>query len=141
MKAGLALGAATLLLALPSWVMASPRQMNKGEVTEILWAAVYAHWENAKNLPKLGFDGGDKPDPYYPSFFVTQVLWAGPPDGGSCVVGFLALDPKTADVWDGNVCEEIKSPKLQRLQQRIRAHMGLNEQSYKKLRVSGPECE
>jgi hypothetical protein len=80
--------ALALLISVPNFALASPREMNKGEITEILWAAVNAHWENAKNLPKLGFDGGDKPDKYYPRFFITQVLWAGPPDGGSCVVGF-----------------------------------------------------
>jgi hypothetical protein len=135
---GLALAA---LLSISNTAPASPRQMNSGEVNEILWAAVDTHWENAKNLPGLGFDGGDKPDKYYPRFFITQVNWAGPPNGGSCVVGFLAWDPKTADVWDGNVCEEIKSPKLLRLQNRIRAHMGISERAYKRLRVSGPDCE
>jgi hypothetical protein len=133
--------ASALALLTPGWTPASARDVNRAEATELLWAAVDAHFPEAKKLPGLGFDGGESPDKWYPHFNFTQVTWAGSPEGGSCVVGFIALDPKTADVWDGNVCEEIKSPRLTKLQQRIRTRMGLSEKQYRKIRASGPECE
>jgi hypothetical protein len=72
-------------------------------------------------------------------FYYFEGTWdnAGP---GSVIVGHLAVDKRTADVWDAIVCREITSPALQRFQATVRRRMGITTELYKKLKRPGPMC-
>jgi hypothetical protein len=61
---------------------------------------------------------------------------------GSVHQGFVAIDPKTGDAWDGvSECGEITSPELKRLQGQLRGKMGLTLDAYSKIRRRGPMCD
>ena len=59
---------------------------------------------------------------------------------GSANIGFFFIDPRTADVWNGVICEQFQSPSLRKLQQVIRHRIGLADEQYRTIRVEGPMC-
>lgn len=139
--AGVKAAAVVLLLAFPTVSTAAmpSREMTRAEIDSVLWTALDAHAPYARKLSLIHFEFGDR-DRWYPRFRVFEAIWAGLPKG-SVNVGFYAVDPLTADVWDGVVCQEITSPKLQQIQRRIRHRLGLSASRYRRMRVLGPECE
>jgi hypothetical protein len=118
---------------------AASRNVSPSEVDELLKAAVETESPGALKLRGFGFEPPSQlPDKYYPRFHIYQAIWDN--IGGSVNLGFYALDPLTLDIWNGVVCQEIKSPKLENIQREIRRRIGLSHAEYKRLRVSGPEC-
>jgi hypothetical protein len=89
------------------------------------------------SLPGFGLEQAKNNN--YPDRFFFEATWDNPK--GSVVVGHYAVDPRTGDVWNAIVCEELKSPSLKTLQQRVRKRLGLTEREYRKLRRPGPMCE
>jgi hypothetical protein len=119
---------------------AAQRKINPAEVDELLKAAVETNLPGASRLRGFGFEPPyHLPDKYYPRFQIYQATWDNV--GGSVNLGFYALDPLTLDVWNGVQCEEFKSPKLAALQRKLRTLIGLSKAQYRKIRVTGPECE
>jgi hypothetical protein len=128
-----------LAVVVSSAAQSAHRKINSTEVDELLRAAAEAERPGALKLHGFGFEPPyHLPDKYYPRFQIYQATWDNP--GGSVNAGFYALDPITLDVWNGVVCEEIKSPKLVSIQRKIRARIGLSDTEYQRLRVTGPEC-
>jgi hypothetical protein len=124
---------------LPTGAPGAARKINTAEIDEILRAAVETQVPGALKLRGFGLEPPyHLPDKYYPRFLIYQATWDNV--GGSVNLGFYALDPLTLDVWNGVMCEEIKSPKLASLQRKFRARIGLSGAEYRRLRVNGPEC-
>ena len=78
-------------------------------------------------------------DPYFPQFISFQAIRDNP--GGSGNMGFYAVDPQTGDVSDGVICATYTSPSLVRLQEAIRARIGLTDAQYRKVQTPGPMCD
>jgi hypothetical protein len=91
----------------------------------------------ATKLP--GFCLEEYTDPYFPEFQGFQAIFNNP--HGSFNLGFYEVDRKTGDVWNGVICERMKSPSLTRLQRAIRIRLGLTGSDYRKAPRSGPMCE
>ncbi len=128
------------VLAISGTAQAATLKITPSETDELLRAAVAANNPSALKLPGFEFEPPYQlPDKYYPRFHIYEAIWD--PPAGSVNIGFYALDPLTLDVWNGVICEEIKSPKLASIQRRIRAQIGLSNAEYKRLRVTGPECQ
>lgn len=128
-----------MLLVMAGITQAAQRKINSSETGELLRAAIVVKAPGALKLRGFGFEPPyHMPGGYYPRFSIYQATWDNV--GGSVNLGFLALDPLTLDVWDGVICEEIKSPKLASIQRKIRARIGLSNAEYRRLRVTGPEC-
>lgn len=71
----------------------------------------------------------------YDQFFVFEVLG---PEAGSW---FLKVNPWTGDVWDESNCEKLSTPKLQKLQTKIRQRFLEGElKEYQRLHDIRPEC-
>jgi len=93
-----------------------------------------------RRLPGLHIDGEGVRDSAYPAFYTFAVMWDGTP-GGSVMVGFFDVDPRTADVFEGTGCGERKSRSLEKLQRQIRRRIGVTESDYRRLKRKGPYCE
>ena len=78
-------------------------------------------------------------DPHWPDFFCFQALNNNP--SGSANMGFYEVDPRTGDVFDGVVCATYTSPALVRLQEAIRARIGLTDTECRKVQRPGPMCD
>jgi hypothetical protein len=78
-------------------------------------------------------------DKYFPQLFFFDGLWPNPT--GSPHIGSWAVDPKTGDLWDANVCVEYRSSGVESLQLRLRKRIGLTEDGYKKLKKRPPMCD
>ena len=78
-------------------------------------------------------------DEYFPQLFLFEGLWSNPT--GSPHIGAWAVDPKTADLWDANVCVEYRPTRVTVLQQRLRRRIGLTDEQYKKLKKQPPMCD
>jgi hypothetical protein len=134
------LSALTLLaLTMSGEAQSAQQKVSPKEIDELLRAGVEAENPGALKLRGFGFEPPFKsPGNYYPRFQIYQATWDN--IGGSVNAGFYALDPMTLDIWNGVICEEIKSPKLASIQRKIRARIGLSNAEYRRLRVTGPEC-
>jgi hypothetical protein len=119
--------------------LAAERQITTTETNALVQAAFDVVWPKATKLPGFGFEREVKRNPYYPRFRFFDGTWAGTPEG-SVVIGFVALDPLTADVWNGTVCEELRSPQVAAIQRKIRRRIGLSDRQYRRLKAPGPEC-
>jgi hypothetical protein len=91
----------------------------------------------ATKLP--GFSLKKYTDTYFPDFQFFQGIFDNP--NGSFNLGHYAVDRKTGDVWNGVICERMKSHSLTKLQRAIRIRIGLTESDYRKVRRPGPMCE
>jgi hypothetical protein len=91
-------------------------------------------WTSFPGFALDSYSVADKPE-----FSFVAVLWDNP--NGSVIIGHYAVDRKTGDVWNGVICERMKSPSLTRLQRAIRTRIGLTDSDYRKARRPGPECE
>jgi hypothetical protein len=72
-------------------------------------------------------------------WYLFRGTWAGAPNG-SYIIGYWAVDKRTAEVWKGVICQELKFPALEDMQSDIRQKIGLSVEEYLKIRVDGPEC-
>lgn len=79
----------------------------------------------------LEYDGASE----YDQFFVFEAL--GPEAGSS----FFKVNPWTGDVWDESGCKKMSTPRLRKLQAKIRQRFTKDElKGYQKLRKIRPEC-
>jgi hypothetical protein len=124
----------------PNPVLSAGHEINAPETDALVQAAINAEWPHAKKFPGLGVESEVQKDVYYPKFRFFYVTWAGSPKGGSAVVGSIAIDPLTADVWNGVMCEEIRSPQVAAIQRKIRRRIGLSDRQYRSLKAPGPLC-
>jgi hypothetical protein len=76
---------------------------------------------------------------YFPQLFLFDGFWSNPT--GSPHIGGWAVDPRTADLWDANVCVEYRPTGVARLQQVLRNRIGLTEEQYKRLKGRPPMCD
>jgi hypothetical protein len=76
---------------------------------------------------------------YFPKFFFFEGLWSNPT--GSPHIGAWAVDPKTADLWDANVCVEYRPTRVTEIQQELRRRIGLTDDRYKTLKQQPPMCD
>lgn len=76
---------------------------------------------------------------YFPQLFFFEGLWSNPT--GSPHIGAWAIDPKTADLWDANVCVEYRPNGVAGLQARLRKRIGLTAENYKGLKQRPPMCD
>ena len=91
-----------------------------------------------KRLPKLGAEPYDYPSS--PRFWFFVVTWEGAPNQ-SVVVGNVAVDPYTGDVWSAVIeCSELSNPQLRALQARIRSSLALSHSEYTRVKTKGPLC-
>jgi hypothetical protein len=120
--------------------LSAGHEINAAETDELVRAAIDAEWPQAKKLPGLGFVGEIFPNSSYPRLRFFDVTWDGPHSYGGALVGFVGLDPLTADVWNGVKCEEIRSPQVAAIQRRIRQRIGLSDLQYPSLKAPGPKC-
>jgi hypothetical protein len=124
----------------PNPALSARHEINAAEADELVRAAINAEWPQAKKLPGLGFVGEIFPNSDYPRFRFFDVTWDGPHNHGGALVGFIGIDPLTADVWNGVRCEEIRSPQVAAIQRSIRQRIGLSDRQYGSLKAPGPKC-
>lgn len=75
-------------------------------------------------------------------FDFFTVTWAQTLAEGSVVAANYAVDLRTGDVFSSVItCDEVKTPMLRKLQQRIRAKLGLSQKTYLAVKSTGPLCE
>jgi|SRR5579862_424179 len=101
---------------------------------------VTALMKDRGNTTAPGFSLEQYSDPHFPEFLGFQAVFDNP-NPGSFNLGFYAVDRKTGDVWNGIICERMKSASLKKLQRTIRLRIGLTESEYRKARRPGPMCE
>ena len=131
-----------LLTAVVLFGFGEPHENPAGVVTPkeaVMLALTAASSESArKDLPGLHAE----PTSQFPSeagFYLMEVRWnGGGAVGGS--LGFYAVDNRTADVWSGIVCREVRTSKLETEQRAVRSRMHLSLSAYRKLRRPGPMC-
>ena len=93
---------------------------------------------SVKKLPGIETEPGEVRGRF--DFFT--VTWAQTLAEGSVVAGNYAVDLRTGDVFSSVIaCDEVKTPMLRKLQQRIRAKLGLSQQTYLVVKSTGPLCE
>jgi hypothetical protein len=102
-------------------------------------ALVTAFLNDRGNTKLPSFELDKHSDSYFPQFLYFEGIFDNP--GGSCNLGFYAVDPKTADVWDGVYCARARSASLVKLQAAIRNRIGLTREECQKARRPGPMCE
>ena len=78
-------------------------------------------------------------DTYFPQLYFFEALFPNPT--GSPHIGSWAVDPKTADLWDANICAEYSNRRVAKLQMQLRKRIGLTEAAYTKLKGRPPMCE
>lgn len=60
----------------------------------------------------------------------------------SPIVGYLAVNPRTGDVWNiAGHCERLTSSALRRAQDQIRKRFGLTDTEYERLQAEMPICD
>jgi hypothetical protein len=74
-----------------------------------------------------------------PDFYRFEVYW-NPPNPGSAVVGYFAVNRVTGDVWELVLCEKKDSEELRRLQDELRKTIGLSDEELQKRTDEAP-CE
>ena len=72
-------------------------------------------------------------------FYAFQGLGSTPKTGFN--LGYFEVDPRTADLWSGVVCERYETPAVVRLQKLIRKRIGLTNDEYMRLQRPGPLCD
>jgi len=100
---------------------------------------VTALMQDRGNTKLPGFDLDSYKDSYYPQFQFFQAIFDNP--HGSFNLGHYAVDPKTGDLWNGVICERMRSVSLTKLQRVIRIRIGLTQSDYRKAQRPGPMCE
>jgi len=112
-----------------------PRDVTLEEAAALVTA--FFRDRGSTKLPSFGLE--KYTDEYYPGFQFFQGIFDNP--GGSCNLGFYAVDRKTGDVWDAVVCSRASSHSLMKLQTAIRNRIGLSRDAYRKLKRPGPMCD
>jgi hypothetical protein len=56
------------------------------------------------------------------------------------MIGNYWVDRRTGDVWNAAICEELTTPGLDTVKEKLRKSIGLSKFKYKKLRIKGPMC-
>ncbi len=72
-------------------------------------------------------------------FYGFQGLGSTPNTGFN--LGYFEVDPRTADLWSGVVCQRYETPSVVRLQKVIRKRIGLTDEEYSRLQRPGPLCD
>lgn len=75
----------------------------------------------------------------FPQFFFFEAFRSKP--SRSPYIGAWAVDQRTADLWDANVCVEYGPISVIGLLERMRERIGLTEETYRKLRQRPPMCD
>lgn len=75
---------------------------------------------------------------YSPEMYCFTAVWPNPK--GSPIVGYYAVNPRTADVWNARSCEHITSPSLERKQEALRKRFKYSRQEFKRLELLKPLC-
>lgn len=114
-----------------------PPRVSLEEAQRLVYKALESEGAGATKLPGFGLSAYK--DPYFPEFYFFEATWDNTGEG-SVVIGHYAVDPRTGDVWDAVVCEELDSPSLRKLQQATRKRLGVTQKEYHKLRRPGPMC-
>lgn len=78
---------------------------------------------------------------YWPDFYYFDISLTHPCDTCSFVWGFMAVDPRTGDIWDSVVCQEYKSREVRRYQKELRKQLGMDQAEYHRWRRKGPMCD
>jgi hypothetical protein len=113
-----------------------PRAVSRDEAMDLVSAALPLE---TRRLPGFALDAGE--GSAFPHFYTVSVTWAGPPYGGSVVIGFYFVDTSTGDVWNAVAeCEELSTPALRKLQAKVRLRIGLSDSEYRKIKKKGPRC-
>ena len=86
-----------------------------------------------------GFDLDYSKHSFDPRFYLFTAL-GGEKPGDNIVNGSYLVDKKTGDVWDGIMCQEYKSYKLDMAKAAIRKKIGLSRNGYVRVKVKGPYC-
>jgi uncharacterized iron-regulated membrane protein len=77
-------------------------------------------------------------DEYGPEFYNFDATW--PNTTGSPMIGYFSVNPWTAEVWDDHSCRRLVSPRLKKLQDRIRRESGIQGAVDAKFREKKPLC-
>jgi hypothetical protein len=89
-------------------------------------------------LPKFSIEFGKESSTA--RFYSLSALWSG--EGAvSVMIGNYWVDRRTGDVWNAAICEELTSPGLETVKDRLRKTIGLSKFKYEKLRIKGPMCD
>lgn len=88
-----------------------------------------------RRLPGLEASSSQRSD--IPDFYRFEVSWS-PPDPGSAVVGFFAVNRATGDVWELVLCTKKTSAELRRLQDELRKRIGLSGEELRKMTDEAP---
>lgn len=110
------------------------RAVSRDEAMDLVWAALPLE---TRRLPGFALDAGEGA-----RFYSVAVTWAGPPNGGSIVIGYYDVDKSTGDVFSATAsCKEESTPALRKLQAKIRLRIGLSDAEYHKIKGRGAFCE
>ena len=132
-------GLAVLALCCFAGAQSPPKSDSRISVTDARKLATVAIQTNPAGNPdfheKFGLEqlGNER------GFLVFEGQWDNL-TGGSANLGHYAVDERTGDVWDADLCREYRSPELRSLQQAIRKKLGVTNSEYHKLRRPGPMC-
>lgn len=120
----------------PAW--ATPRPLTISEARYLVVVALDSYAPRAHRLPGFGIDYFA--DPFFWGFMNFSATWSGVPGGGSTIDN-IDVNMRTADVMEATICKPITSPRVRRLQRRLRRKIGLSAADYKKFKLIGPYCD
>jgi hypothetical protein len=120
-----------LLTAMSSYAQKPSGQINLEDARSLVIATLQARGYDI-NSAKLGVEEGK--DSYFPNFYHFEVYFDTP--ARLAAVGFFAVDPKTADVWDKGFCKRIKSKQVRDIQKTLRLRYQLDKEH----NISVPPC-
>ncbi len=97
----------------------------------------------ARRFPGMRFDRMDPAKlngAQHPERFYVFEVTAETPDDVSPVLGHLAVNKNTGDVWDAVACTKHNSPAITRFQRERRMRAGLSETAFRRMSAQAP-CE
>jgi hypothetical protein len=119
-------------------VLARPRHLTLKEAEAIALLAIKTTDIGADHFPQFELD--HYKDSWFPRFETFDASSDVSPEGGSNI-DYIDVDMRTGDVWHSIACDELKNPILHRAQIALRARLGMDQRTYRRLRIPGPFCD
>jgi hypothetical protein len=107
-----------------------PRRVNIDDARMLVYEAIKKESAGAELI--------ESPRDFDPDFYFFTASWPNP--AGSPIVGYFAVNPLTADVWDAWTCKRMASASLKRLQRVVRRRLGIGGGEFHRLSLREPMC-
>jgi hypothetical protein len=129
--------ASLLFVANCGWVEggAPERELTTSEATALLKSALEGYGTTA--LPGFSLEYEERGS--NSRFYAFTGYWKNP-SPGSVVTGSYDVDRQTGDIWWGDICKEIDPPGFEEKKRQLRKVIGLSDDRYQELRISGRMC-